>query len=370
MKNNIFIWAPFRGRVGTIEAILNYKAVLQSLEQNVQLIEIGKEWSEITQSEKDDIVGLGNKIGQFLGRSNIMHRRDFFLFSVLLIPFLRIFLKRTKPDIVICGLLSAPMLIAARGLPIKIFVSVQGYPKILLSRKMQSKYFNVENNVRRVLWKHLYSRADKLICMTSYTSKRLIKEFPTFVASDVLTLPNPLFNADSAQLPSKIQYGPIKKVIFIGRWTQQKGIDFLKKIIADTEITEKYEFHIYGEISFDQRQKLLSKNVYHHGIVENVWAQIDPKNSVNLITALWEDPGHVFLEGLANNVRTLVIDADSPHVDLAKKYNVTVVERSLSELKSALTTYNCDKISQIALRVRSDYSFQKFKSRLSEILDD
>ena len=78
----LIIWAPFRGNIGTLEAVKNYAKIFSELGYEVVFIELCDEWSGVNEI-KDfyEIRSLSvSKILKSIGKSNFLGR-DFFYIS-------------------------------------------------------------------------------------------------------------------------------------------------------------------------------------------------------------------------------------------------------------------------------------------------
>ena len=93
----------------------------------------------------------------------------YILFSLLSSPFFLLCIQ-IKPSIIICNLVGyLPLILKLFNKKIKIFNSIQGYPRFSF--------------VRKILWNLLYVKSDLLITMTELTKNKIRNQFLTLKIS-------------------------------------------------------------------------------------------------------------------------------------------------------------------------------------------
>ena len=153
--NKVAIWSPFRGHVGTEKAMINYAQYFKNKGYRVTFIQLCDEFSAYNGDY--DLISLWPTFMHFIGKTNLLKRRDFFLLAFLSIKRLKNVIRENNYDIFVTSLLSS---VASKALsdlsnpPISV-CSVQGYPKFFLQRP--SSYFSrFENYIRKRLWLNNY----------------------------------------------------------------------------------------------------------------------------------------------------------------------------------------------------------------------
>ena len=188
INKRILIWAPFVGKVGTELAMVNYARALRDGGQNVQLVSVAGEFLDF--SDEFECISLRPAwfITQILNASFFRGR---LLAIYCFIAAVKLRFKIQPNDTIISGLNAVPLLLIFKVLSRRgrVIVSIQGFPKFLLKEK-QNIFYSAENLIRKLIWRRLYGRADRLIAMTPGTKARLKASF-SFSQIDVV--PNPLF---------------------------------------------------------------------------------------------------------------------------------------------------------------------------------
>ena len=362
IKKLVALWAPFRGKVGTEFANIQYARSLRRSGYEVILISLLDEYDDYEHEFK--VVRLWSKKFYFIGRNNFFYRRDFFILALLSTRRLNKVLCDYEVDVVVSSLLSSVACKAAKSANKRLLISIQGYPKFLL--KKDNFLSAIENFFRKIKWRKNYVVADKLICMTEYTQKKLSRAFPK-LQKNILHISNPLFD-DEIEIKVNKQCDCTKtRVIFVGRYSYQKDFPSFVKIANYFEFSN-LNFEVYGE--FPDSIINQYENIIFHGYQPRFWDCICPSCTVHVVTAQWEDPGHAILEGLQLGVRTIILDRDAPHVQLGSRYGAHVT--SHDESIQLLDLYLLDKKNILAPDIEQrkkltlDYGVQTFSQRLEQ----
>ena len=120
--------------------------------------------------------------------------------------------------------------------------------------------------------------------------------------SNLTVIPNPI-----TITPNKLSDCTQKRVIAVGRYTYQKGIDLL--ITAWKEVYEKHpdwELHIYGGGDSSYFQQLaddlgMAQTIKCHGAVNNIIEKYE-ESSVFVLSSRWEGFGLVLVEAMATGL--------------------------------------------------------------------
>ena len=369
MGKRIGIWSPFRGRVGTEAAMINHAIALRDLGHEPIFFELCDEFSNSVACRKQgfDTISITPPALHFVGKSNIFARRDFMVLALLMRGRLAKAFTEQKIDLVISGLISFIPLSIAERVKIPIVVSVQGYPSMLFENKNLLR--QIENFWRQRTWNRHYRNA-RIIVMTDYTKEKLAEALPV-LADRLITIANPLFDAE----PKLYNPGKTDKqnrnLVFVGRSAYQKDIELMLELCAlASEKEPRLNFHIYGEMDSAWKRKFAPfPKAYLHGYVPNLWENLPP-NAIFVVTSRWEDPGHAYLEGLAHAVPTIIAEAESSHYYHAVEVGLTTSPRNPDSLLKAImeTDFPEDKRKSIARKVASDHGHKTFRKRIKEVL--
>ena len=368
MKKSVVLWAPFRGAVGTRQAVIATANVL-SKNERVIIFQLVDEW-EPYRVEFDSKVEFEtifkHKFFRHIGRSNTFHRRDFFLLSIVAIPLLAFQLRRYKADKLIAMLLVAPIILASTKLTkTSLYISVQGSPAFLLdSYKSRNIYFRLENLVREKLWYFLYRKAECVFCMSDITTDKIKQRFHQKF-SNVVTLRNPLFSATQQVVEKKPCFG--SNFIFVGRDSHQKNFSLALEFFASID-SEYKSLTVYGDFN---GMTVNDSRIRFAGYTENLWQEEDVKGSIHLVTSRWEDPGHAILEGLAAQVPTLIIGNSSDFHFIYASYQVPIYGCSADAAKFLVEcneVYTDSYLRQVSEMVASDYSIESYSKNLRDLL--
>jgi len=362
----ILLWAPYRGAVGTRAAFINTANILAK-RYEVVVLALLDEWDNALPGFDPSVTVrkvFRSKLLSLVGTSNFLHRRDFYLLSVIAIPKLFFLLRSIKPDHVMPMLLVIPMILAQLGSTSKLVVSVQGSPGFLQANAGNRRlYFELENKFRGLLWRLFYSRASMVLCMSESTSEHL-REFMKETEVNIATVRNPLFS-EPVKTQIKLK-APYDRFVFVGRDSFQKNFDLALSFFNRVQSADK-KLMVYGDFERDVDNDAIE----FKGYVSNFWEREMGEGAVHLVTSRWEDPGHAILEGLIRGVPTIIIGDQSDFHSIYRAYHVPIfedVDTALQFLETATAESLFER--QVAARnaVYQHYSFDNLEKKIGRIL--
>lgn len=166
--------------------------------------------------------------------------------------------------------------------------------KYTITKSLQSKFHNILYS--SFLYRYMISGARKYHVLNNYDESILKKWHPQITVSKIY---NPIdfteFNKSAKKYKDKIKFNPKKiNILWIGRITEQKGIDDLLFIIDKVKQfnNDKIIWNIVGD--GDQKVKLLNNinkwdNVFCHGYVRHEFIPgIYEKHDLLISTSMWE----------------------------------------------------------------------------------
>ena len=323
----ILYWCPYVGNIGTIKAVINSaKTFAHNKNNEIYVYRNINEWDGyFSVLKKNKIIIEDSNLSKlfffFKNPTGILTRIYYLIVSLHAFIVLPSYLKRKNFDYIICNLCAIPILVLKIifNLKVKIIISIQGYPKFLL-KKNQGFFYDIENKVRKLLWRLLYNKAFKVVCLSENTKDELLKK-GILSKSKIFVIPNPVIDDQIIQKSNiKIKDdwfndSRCKKIISIGRLTKQKDYSTLIKAINLVKEKIKVKVLILGE---GEDRSILEKKINKdslgdviklYGYNENPYNYL--KNSdIFVLTSLWEDPGHVILE--AAYLKTPIISTACP----------------------------------------------------------
>lgn len=305
IKKKILLWSPMLSHVGTIKAV---RETAINLSENNQVFLINnfgdkvfdvKEYANI----KEIIFFNSYKI---MPKNGLISKFLIYFFSFLSIPQLIFFIKKNKINLIITHLVGiVPLILKFIFKDLKIFCSIQGFPKM--------------NKLRKFLWKIFYNKSDLIITMSDMSKNLispLIKE-----KSKIIKINNPIISyklIKKSKEKIEDEYKEIfkkKNMISIGRLTKQKN--HIEILMAYKDFQKKFDninLVIIGEGELKNKiNKIINKynikNVFLLGYKNNPFKYLS-NSDLYVSSSLWEDPGHSLIESAF--LRVPILTSDCP----------------------------------------------------------
>lgn len=308
----VYYWTPYMEKVGTIKATINSAIALKKRGYDVKIYKTYREWEgyeDILAQNDIEIIdfGLSRKFHN-LSTEGVGYRISMIIISIFSFKKLIKSYENDRPDVVIANLLGYLPLLAREksAYKPKLVSSIQGKPKI--------------HAVRKVLWKWLYAKTDKIITLSESTRAEMLEKLG-FPEEKFTLLPNPIIDDSMDVLSNETMeeafYHSEKKVILgVGRLTRQK--DFKTLIRAFAKVREKLDctLAILGEGEEEKEVKDLCRelgveeDVYLPGFVKNPYKYMR-HSDLFVLSSLWEDAGHVLVE--AAYLKIPIVSTRCPH---------------------------------------------------------
>ena len=311
MKQEIYYWSPFIGRVATVRSVINSMIGLKRYYgkyYKIKLINCYGEWNSFAsrlKKEKIDILNIQKKFYLNIDLYGFFLSRIIYFFT-LIISYrkLKHLLIKNNPNFLIVHLLTyIPFIIYLNNnLKTKLILRISGKPKL--------------NFFRSLLWKISDKNISIVFCPTIETMNYLKKK-NIFDKKKLKFLPDPiLFEEEIKKLSKeKNNLNMINSSFFlsIGRLTKQKNHELLINLYKKYRIKEKLLIIGDGELK-DYLKKLiqkmeLEKKIFLLNYRKNIFYYIKKSKAV-IVTSLWEDPGFVMIESAYS--KKLIICSDCP----------------------------------------------------------
>lgn len=288
-KKKILLWSPMLSYVGTINAVLKTAECLSN-DNIVYVLNIFNQ-NDLKVKNKN-IYKKHFFYFKNIPRTGLASKVFIYFFSFISLPLLIRFVYVNKINLIITHLVGVvPLLLKFFIKDLKIFCSIQGFPKM--------------NIFRKILWKIFYNKSDLIITMSDYCKimlEEIIKE-----KSKITVINNPIITYEIIRnSKEKIEDEYVKifqnrNIIMIGRLTKQKNhIEMLKAFKNIQKNFSDVNFVILGEgelhsylTNFIFENNI--KNVYLLGYKSNPYKYLS-KSNLFLSSSLWEDPGHSLIE--------------------------------------------------------------------------
>ena len=284
----IALWSPFRGKVGTERAVVNYARALKEIGCEVVIIQLLDEFENYKNEFR--LIRVWPKSMDFIGKSNFFFRRDFYILGLLSTSRLKKILCNENLDMAISFLMAVPLIKAnklnGKG-STKLILSVQGFPKFLL--KNDNILSKLENSLRAYFWNKNYKFSDKILLMTKHTKQQLTEKFPG-LRQKFTVLENPLFDGN---LQKECAFHKQKKKnLFVGRYSYQKDFQLFSEItrILSEKLYHSLEFDVFGDFPNKIKNSRENSHLNFRGYEKDFWYSLNRESDIHLITARWEDP--------------------------------------------------------------------------------
>ena len=367
-QKTIVFWAPYRGRIGTIEAVVNYYNSLAD-DYQIYLLQVAGEWDEWAEKMPNaKIISVWDSdFAKRIGIGNRFHRRDYYFLVVLSIFKVRRIVRQLSPFAVVAFLQLIPFAIAIHGFSFRRFASLQGSPSFVIGDAQIEWYKKIEEKIRLVFWARILPSFDAIICMTD-SSRALVKR--KFGRATVLHIGNALFQSK----PPKHEFNgqdAARALVFVGRLEYQKNperfLEIAQQLLSLGGFS--WEVHIFGDGSLRNKlERQAGPGIKFHGHIENPWGAIQDLNAIHLITSRWEDPGHAIIEGLARGVPTIIEDNGADFVKYYQNATAGLVVESHQILENLLDIDN--RVVDTSALFYHMHSVQNLKLNLRDLLED
>jgi len=344
IKQKVYYWCPFIGKVATINAVINsaYSLVKYSKGKiESTIINSCGEWNYYKKeigSKDIKFKELNNKFNINISANGFINSRIEYLkvfFSCFFL--LKKFLKKEKPDFLIIHLLTS--------LPILLFFLYKFDTKLILRISGKVKL----NFLRRFFWNLAGRNIYRVTCPTQESVEE-INKMNIFDEFKVGYLPDPIIDINKVSLLKKndIQKNFLGSNYFvcIGRFTKQKNHQLLIEAFNKLKhILHDFKLLIIGEGELKKgyiktiKEKNLEKFIHILDFSENIYNYLSHSSAL-ISTSLWEDPGFVMIESAACN--TLIISSDCPSGPkefVNQDCGILFKNNNLSDLIQKITIY-------------------------------
>jgi len=256
----------------------------------------------------------------------------------------------------------------------KLVISFLSFPSILLllsSIGLRNKviccehnnYYAVGNITKRWFKNLLYFMvADKVTLLT----ERDISNYPFWLRNKFNVLPNPLGVDGRLYNRTEKKAGNTINLLFVGRLTQQKGIDRLCHIIGKIK-HKNWQLDVCGdgELRADLKKFILEKNllkrVYLHGNVTNI-EDFYKNADLLMMTSYWEGLPMVIAEAMSFGLPVIAFDCPTgPREFIDNKANgILVDDGDIERYFNALNQTMLDHKSLVKMSVNAKETSEKY----------
>ena len=297
--NKIAVFSPFLNPVGVKRATFGLSKKFSEHGYEVDLLSIHKEWDDLDFNQNMNLIYLSKLFKKFPTKGYLIFRIVSILVSLRTAFALSKYLKNNNPVILFVSMMP---FVAWLGLKlsgnsdIKFVVSIQGYPR--------------NNLFRRMAWSKVFKSADKVIT-ESKSLQNLISEM-TNSYKNLSYIYNPHFEKqDEFKIKSKNMNEFGNYIIGLGRLTKQKNfrllisafskINFIKDtklvIVGDGE-EKKYLNKLVQKLDKESPDKKLSSKIIFTGELDEPLSYIKNAKMI-VIPSLWEGLPRVAIEAQA-----------------------------------------------------------------------
>ncbi|MED4039106.1 glycosyltransferase [Niallia taxi] len=209
----------------------------------------------------------------------------------------------------------------------------------------------------------LIKMADKYICISEYSYKKLLK---STTANNIELIRNGVDQPKQNE-EAKIQQTKGKlKMGFIGRLTEQKGVIYIIKaletILKDKDLNISLKIVGDGDLVSELKEyvhlKRLSSNVEFVGYKENPWVHVNDCHMI-LMPSLWENGGLVAMEAIVRGHTVIVSSIQGLKDTVIHGVNGYHVEPGNTEslAKIILDLYETETFISINNKEKNQYLF-------------
>ncbi|MFW5847070.1 MAG: glycosyltransferase family 4 protein [Nanoarchaeota archaeon] len=242
----------------------------------------------------------------------------------------------------------------------------------------QKKYLELYEGID-----NLSRYADKLIVVSKGFKKEILKEIKGI--KDKTTF---IHNGINLEIFNKSSSSPLG-VLFVGRFSQHKGIDILPKIIEDVlEKDTSYKFYLVSQGNFEIKanktiksqieklQKRFPKRLkwYNEPISHNKLAEVHKKASISIQPSTYEAFGNTVIEALATGKATIVSNVGGmPEIVgnagvVVKKYSAKSFSKQI--LKFLENPKLREEYSKKAFQRAKDFTWDKIAKRHLDVYNE
>lgn len=366
-KNKIILWCPMLSNVGTIKAVINTAECL-SKNNEVFILNIFNQ-KNLKVKKNKNIKIINFFFLKNIPQTGLISKIIIYFFSFISIPLLIKLIKKNKINLIITHLVGVvPLLLKFFLDDLKIFCSIQGFPKM--------------NFLRKLLWKMFYNKSDLIIAMSNMSKEivgKVIKD-----KSKIIIINNPIISYDllkKSKEEIEEEYIGIfnkKNIVSIGRLTNQKN--YFETLIAFKNFQKYFKdinFVIIGEGELKSRlekfiEKEKIKNVYLLGYKVNPYKYLS-KSNLFISSSLWEDPGHSLIESAFLKIPILTSDCPAAPKEIfldginCLQYKSGDAEALKLNMIKFFTTYDQNSIYsniQNARKLSFRFTKKEFKKRI------
>lgn len=276
----------------------------------------------------------------------------------------RKYIKEINPDVIISFMWDINLftILAAIGLNKKIIISERNCPS------MQ------QNPLKKFGEKYIYPLADKIVFQTEDVKKY----YRDSVQKKGVVIPNPVNN----ELPNNLNISREKKIIALGRLTEQKNFPML--IRAFKKFNRKYpeytlDIYGQGELENDLKDLVinlgLSESVNFHGYINDLYNKICSA-SIYVSSSNFEGISNSMIEALAMGVPSICTDCPVGGAAMMIQDGINGLLIPVGD-ENALYAAMCKiasdesfsrKLSNEAIKIRENYSVEKIYRKWMDIL--
>ncbi len=316
-KKIVCYWSPFISSVATVKAVLNSAMSVKFYSSNKYdslILDVFGEW-DANRNEKNynlKFYKLNNikKLFNFSSEGFLNSRIKYFMIFILSFNSLKKFILNKKPEFLIVQLVtSLPLFLnLIYNFDTKIILRISGKPQM--------------NVIRYLFWKIALKKIFKVTFPTLesleyFKSLKIVDNNKLFLLYDPVLTIKDLIQKKNEPIDDELNLKKNDYFLSIGRLTKQKNFIFLIKSFAE-KIKEHSNIKLVIIGTGEEKNKInsyikannLERNIILLGFQKNVYKFL--KNcKAFILSSLWEDPGFVLIEAMANNC--VVLSSNCPN---------------------------------------------------------
>jgi glycosyltransferase involved in cell wall biosynthesis len=316
-KKIVCYWSPFISSVATVKAVLNSAMSVKFYSSNKYdslILDVFGEW-DANRNEKNynlKFYKLNNikKLFNFSSEGFLKSRIKYFMIFILSFNSLKKFILNKKPEFLIVQLVtSLPLFLnLIYNFDTKIILRISGKPQM--------------NVIRYLFWKIALKKIFKVTFPTLesleyFKSLKIVDNKKLFLLYDPVLTIKDLIQKKNEPIDDELNLKKNDYFLSIGRLTKQKNFIFLIKCFAEI-IKDHSNIKLVIIGTGEEKNKInsyikannLERNIILLGFQKNVYKFL--KNcKAFILSSLWEDPGFVLIEAMANNC--VVLSSNCPN---------------------------------------------------------